>query len=66
MLDFAVKLTRCPQDVDDADREALRAAGFGDRELWDVAAVAAFFNMTNRMAAATDLRPNDAYHAQAR
>lgn len=66
MLDFAVKLTRSPQDVDDADREALRAAGFGDREIWDVAAVAAFFNMTNRMAAATDLRPNDAYHAQAR
>jgi alkylhydroperoxidase family enzyme len=44
----------------------LREAGFDDRGIWDIAAVASFFNMSNRMASAVDMRPNDAYHAQAR
>jgi uncharacterized peroxidase-related enzyme len=66
MLGFAVKLTRSPGDVEDEDRAALRGAGFGDRDIWDIAAVAAFYNMSNRMASAVDMRPNDAYHAQAR
>lgn len=66
MLDFAWKLTVEPDVVDEPDREALRQAGFDDRTIWDVAAVAAFFNMTNRMSTATDLRPNDEYHGQAR
>jgi uncharacterized peroxidase-related enzyme len=66
MLGFAVKLTRSPGDVEEEDRAALRAAGFGDRDIWDIAAVAAFYNMSNRMASAVDMRPNDAYHAQAR
>lgn len=66
MLDFAVKLTESPERIEDADREALRTAGFTDRDIWDIASVAAFFNMTNRVASASDMRPNDPYHAQNR
>jgi len=66
MLDFAVKLTAEPWKVEDADRAALRQAGFSDGDIWDIAAVAGFFNMTNRVASATDMRPNSVYHAQAR
>ncbi len=66
MLDFAVKLTRESASVVEADREALRGHGFSDRDIFDIIAVAAFFNMTNRVASGTDMRPNDDYHAQAR
>ena len=66
MLDFAWKLTTQPIEIDEPDREALRKAGWTDRDIWDIASVAAFFNMTNRMSAATDMRPNDEYHKQAR
>ena len=66
MLEFAVKLTAEPWRVEEADREALRKTGFSDRDIWDIAAVAGFFNMTNRVASATDMRPNSVYHAQAR
>ena len=66
MLDFAVKLTAEPWAVEDADRARLREAGFSDRDIWDISAVAAFFNMSNRVASATDMRPNTLYHAQAR
>jgi len=51
---------------DEADRQALRDAGFDDRAIWDIAAVAAFFNMTNRMATAIDMMPNADYHAKSR
>ena len=66
MLAFSEKLTETPNKIEHADREALRNAGFSDRDIWDIANVAGFFNMTNRVAAATDMQPNDAYHAQAR
>ena len=66
MLDFAVKLTIAPWTVEDADRADLRRLGFTDRDIWDIAAVAAFFNMSNRIASATDMRPNAEYHRQAR
>jgi len=66
MLDFAVRLTAEPWTVEEEHREALRRAGFGDRDIWDIAAVAGFFNMSNRVASATDMRPNSVYHAQAR
>jgi uncharacterized peroxidase-related enzyme len=66
MLDFAARLTEASASIEEADREALRAVGFSDRDIWDIAAVAAFFNMTNRVASATDMRPNPEYHAQAR
>ena len=66
MLDFAVKLTAESWRVEEEDREALRREGFSDRDIWDIAAVAGFFNMTNRVASATDMRPNSVYHGQAR
>lgn len=66
MLDFAVKLTETPDRIAEADRQALRDAGWTDRDIWDIAAVASFFNMSNRMAAAVDMMPNPEYHGQAR
>lgn len=66
MLDFAVKLTRESAAVMEDDRQALREVGFTDRDIFDIASVAGFFNMTNRVASGTDMRPNDEYHAQAR
>jgi uncharacterized peroxidase-related enzyme len=66
MLDFAVKLTAEPWLVEGDDRARLRGAGFSDRDIWDIAAVAGFFNMTNRVASATDMRPNGVYHRQNR
>jgi uncharacterized peroxidase-related enzyme len=66
MLDFAVKLTAEPWTVEEEDRERLRVAGFSDRDIWDISAVAGFFNMSNRIASATDMRPNTVYHGQGR
>jgi len=66
MLDFAHKMTVAPDSVGEADRASLRKAGFADRAIWDIAAVTAFFNMTNRMATAVDMMPNPEYHAASR
>jgi uncharacterized peroxidase-related enzyme len=66
MLAFATKMTRDSSEMTEADRQALRDTGMSDRDIWDVAAVAGFYNMTNRMASAVDMRPNLAYHSQAR
>jgi uncharacterized peroxidase-related enzyme len=66
MLDFAAKLTAEPWLIEEEDRAALRRVGFSDRDIWDIAAVAGFFNMTNRVASATDMRPNSVYHGQSR
>ncbi len=66
MLDFAVKLTERPDLIVEADRQALRDHGFTNRDIWDIASTAAFFNMSNRVAAATDMRPNAEYHSLAR
>lgn len=66
MLEFAEKVTEASARISEADRQALRDAGFSDRDIWDIASVAGFFNMTNRIASAVDMRPNPEYHAQAR
>lgn len=66
MLDFSVKLTETPHLIGEEDREALRQAGFGERDIWDIGAVASFYNMSNRMASAVDMRPNAEYHGQVR
>lgn len=66
MLDFAVKVTTGSALIEEVDRQILRDAGFSDRAIWDIAEVAAFFNMTNRMASAVAMRPNDEYHGMAR
>lgn len=66
MLAFAEKLTKEPAAVVEADRAALLQAGFSDRDIWDIASATGFFNMSNRVAAAVDMRPNPEYHAMAR
>ncbi|MGB7242716.1 MAG: peroxidase-related enzyme [Sulfitobacter sp.] len=66
MLDFAAQMTQASATIEEQDRQNLRDHGFDDRDIWDIANVAAFFNMTNRVASATDMRPNDEYHAQSR
>jgi uncharacterized peroxidase-related enzyme len=66
MLDFAVKLTEASDKIGDSDRDLLRQAGFSDRDIWDIAAVAAFFNMSNRIASAVEMRPNAEYYGMAR
>lgn len=63
MLDFAAKLTENSDKIEDADRQALRDVGFTDRDIWDIGSVAGFFNMTNRVASASDMRPNTEYHS---
>ena len=66
MLDFCWKLTETPWEVGEEDRAALRKAGFSDRDIWDISAVAAFFNMSNRLATASGNEPNAEYYAMAR
>ncbi len=66
MLDFAVKLTEAPDKIENGDRDLLRQLGFTERDIWDISAVAAFFNMSNRLAAATDMRPDAEYYGMAR
>ena len=66
MLDVAQKMTVAPAAIVEADRAALRSAGFDDRSIWDIASVAAFFNLSNRMATAVDMMPNPEYHAKSR
>lgn len=66
MLDFAELITHASATIEEEDRETLRSVGFSDRDIWDIANVAAFYNMTNRVASAIDMRPNDEYHAQSR
>ncbi|MBM3586971.1 MAG: peroxidase-related enzyme [Alphaproteobacteria bacterium] len=66
MLEFALKVTDRANEVNDADHEALRAAGFDDEAIWDIAAIAAFFGMSNRLANVTNLRPNDEFYAMGR
>jgi uncharacterized peroxidase-related enzyme len=66
MLEFASVLTEAPYLVGEEDRQGLRDVGFTNADIWDIAATVGFFNMSNRVASATDMRPNDEYHAQAR
>lgn len=66
MLTFADRLTRASAEILESDRQALRDVGFTDRDIFDIANVTGFFNMTNRVASATDMRPNDEYHSQSR
>ncbi|WP_415922200.1 peroxidase-related enzyme [Tateyamaria sp. SN6-1] len=66
MLAFAEKITLASATIDESDRQALRDHGLTDRDIWDLANVAAFFNMSNRVASATAMVPNPEYHGQAR
>ena len=62
MLDFSAKLTEFPDKVEDSDRNKLRQENFSDEEILEIAEVTSFFNMSNRIALATDMRPNNEYH----
>lgn len=66
MLDFAVKMTDTPDAILEADRQQLRDAGFSDPDIWDIANLAGFYNMTNRIASAVDMQPNPEYHRHCR
>ena len=66
MLDFAALLTTSSASVEESHRQALRDQGFSDRDIWDITSVAAFFNMTNRVASGTAMVPNPEYHSQGR
>ena len=66
MLDFAALLTTASSSIEESDRQNLRDHGFSDRDIWDITGVAAFFNMTNRVASGTAMVPNDAYHSKVR
>lgn len=66
MLDLAVKLTERQAEVDESDFERLREHGFSDEAIWDIGAVTAFFNLSNRMAQLADMRPNAEFHTMGR
>lgn len=62
MLDFAAKVSLESHEVNDADFEKLREHGFSDEDIWDIAAITAFFSLSNRMANVTTMRPNDEFY----
>jgi uncharacterized peroxidase-related enzyme len=66
MLDFAMKVSQRSHEVGDADLEPLRAHGFSDEDIWDIAAISAFFALSNRMANFLDMRPNDEFYLMGR
>ena len=66
MLDFCVKLTDEPEAVVEADRQALREAGFSERAIWDIVETAAFYAMSNRLAIGTGMKANPEYHGRSR
>src|ERR1051325_2968230 len=66
MLDFALKVTRASHEIGEADFDALRAHGFDDEGIWDIAGISAFFGLSNRMANLMSLRPNDEFYLMGR
>ncbi len=66
MLDFAVKLARTPESMLEADFQALREAGFGEEDIWDIGGITAFFALSNRMAHLIAMRPNDEFYLMGR
>ena len=66
MLDFAMKVSNDAKSICDEDFETLRNHGFTDEDIWDIAAITAFFGLSNRMANFTSMRPNDEFYAMGR
>ena len=66
MLDYAMKVTQRAQDTNEGDIETLKSHGFNDEDIWDIAAISAFFGMSNRLANATAMRPNDEFFTMGR
>ena len=63
MMDFVAKMTEESYKIEEVDRQILRENGYSDQDIWDIASIASFFNMSNRMASAIDMRPNAEYHS---
>ncbi|CDM24772.1 peroxidase-related enzyme [Castellaniella defragrans] len=66
MLDFALKVSLDAQDIDESDYQALYPHGFDDEDIWDIAAIAAFFGLSNRMVNFMSMRPNDEFYLMGR
>ncbi len=66
MLDFAMKVCQASHEIDEADFDALRPHGFSDEDAWDIAAITAFFGLSNRMANTIGMRPNDEFFLMGR
>lgn len=66
MLDYALKLSRVPDEITEADHAALREFDFDDEDIWDISSVVAFFALSNRMAHAMALVPNDEFYLMGR
>ncbi|MBW9103048.1 peroxidase-related enzyme [Paraburkholderia phenoliruptrix] len=66
MLDFALKVCRESGNIDEADFQNLREQGFSDEDIWDIAAITAFFGLSNRMANVISMRPNDEFYLMGR
>ena len=66
MLDFAAKMARRPEEIEEADIQSLRGEGFSDEDIWDIGAITALFAMSNRLAHLTTMRPNDEFFALGR
>lgn len=66
MLDFAIKVSQRAQEVGDADLETLQAHAFTEEDIWDIAAISAFFGLSNRLANVTNMRPNEEFYAMGR
>ena len=66
MLDFAMKVCLHSDEVDDADFAALHAHGFDDEDIWDIAAITAFFGMSNRLASFSGMLPNPEFYLMGR
>jgi uncharacterized peroxidase-related enzyme len=66
MLDFAMKVCLRSHEIDDADFEALHAHGLDDEDAWDIAAITAFFGLSNRMASFSNMQPNPEFYLMGR
>ncbi|WP_299365554.1 peroxidase-related enzyme [uncultured Paracoccus sp.] len=66
MLDFAMKVSASAYEVSEEDFSLLRSHGFSEEDVWDIAAISAFFGMSNRMANVTSMRPNDEFYTLGR
>lgn len=66
MLDFALKVTKESRSISEEDFDTLHAEGFSDEDIWDIAGIAAFFGMSNRMANVLSMRPNDEFYRMGR
>lgn len=66
MIDFAMKVSARAYEVGDADVAELKTHGFTEEDVWDIAAISAFFGMSNRLANVTSMRPNDEFYAMGR